>query len=127
MCHPSQPQAIPGVNRFSPEPKVRRSFTPLCYASPELGVSCVAQSLGAESWSRSRSRSWSQSREDTDKAKELESAAAVAPEVAAMVGLSGSRPSNTYPAGAHLGRERTEESRANPGLSRSGAGLAAAP
>lgn len=34
LCHPSTPRAIPGVNRFSPEPKVGRSFTPFAAPAP---------------------------------------------------------------------------------------------
>lgn len=111
-------------------------FHPLCCASPELGVSCVARrsqrSLRAESWSRSRSRSWSRSREDTDKAEKLGSAAAVASEVAAMMAREAANPNDTYPAGARLGRARTEggvgsKSRPQPERSSAGCGSLRAP
>ena len=135
ICHPSTPRAIPVVNRFSPESKVGRSFTP--FAAPALSsISCVARrsqrSLRAESWSRSRSRSWSQSREDRDKAEKLGSAAAVASEVAVMMSSEAAGPNDTYPAGARLGRARTEggvgsKSRPQPERSWAGCGSLRAP
>lgn len=110
-------------------------FHPLCCASPELGVSVARRSqrsLRAESWSRSRSRSWSQSREDTDKAERLGSAAAVASEVAAMMASEAADPTDTYQAGARLGRTRTEggvgsKSRPQPERSWAGCGSLRAP
>lgn len=118
----SPPWAAPSINRFSPEPKLGRSFTPgACRAAPRSPRSRVAEP-------RSSSRTRSQSCEDADKAWRL--GVAVAAEVAAMVAAAAEGSGATYPAGARPGRAGTEQVEPGPppepGREGSGEGQAAA-